>query len=198
MTPDPFFRSRSRKTFTVLAGLSFLIAVLTALLWVRSYSRGEVISCLGGMGFEIMSSDGVLWVELSTGWPEVTGLKWRSGNDLLRNTLPSTYSYVNAGGTRYADWIVAAGTGRTEMMGPSAGSAMRVHHTLWLKTPHWVALVAAISLPAIWVVYYLHQQRIRRTFVTDALLICPQCGYDLRGSPTMCPECGYVIPGERR
>jgi len=50
--------------------------------------------------------------------------------------------------------------------------------------------------------FYAHRRRVLRQFVrADLGTHCPQCDYDLRGTPeppppeeARCPECGWIIP----
>lgn len=49
----------------------------------------------------------------------------------------------------------------------------------------------AVSALVVWVVLALRRAREkRRRWKLD---LCPQCGYDLRGSSERCPECGRPI-----
>ncbi len=70
------------------------------------------------------------------------------------------------------------------------------HSDVWFEDEFsvrtWIALLIAVALPACYVVQRIRRRRHR------AAGCCPQCGYDLRASPTRCPECGTaVVPGDQ-
>ena len=43
----------------------------------------------------------------------------------------------------------------------------------------------------------LEKSRRRRSRALRRAHICPQCGYDIRTSPTHCPECGMYLSADR-
>lgn len=81
-------------------------------------------------------------------------------------------------------WIDGAGlylfTGTA--LDPSRPS--RRAHTLIARVPYWLIVTMAAVLP-LWIAlkFLLRRQRYGAGQ-------CPNCGYDLRATPTRCPECG--------
>jgi hypothetical protein len=55
-----------------------------------------------------------------------------------------------------------------------------------LRIPWWAVVLATGILPLMALFDWVQQERPRRRG------FCPECGYDLRATPTRCPECGYV------
>jgi hypothetical protein len=163
-----------RRIFNVLAGLSALLCVATAGMWVRSYWRQDWI-CLGiaqqtfGAGF----GRGIIEFRTFRGLDSGAGLHWisdRAGNAL--NLLEDCKHHALGFGLGLPDWVALA-------LGPEAGHVVAL--------PNWLLVVITAVLPG----WYLRQQakladRRRRTG------LCTKCGYDLRATPDRCPECGRV------
>lgn len=63
---------------------------------------------------------------------------------------------------------------------------------LWLGAFGCATLLALAA--AAWGVSLLRSFRADRMSERIARGCCPECGYDLRGSPHLCPECGHVPP----
>jgi len=58
------------------------------------------------------------------------------------------------------------------------------HEMVNVVFPHWLVALPFAVIPA----WHIPSAARRRRRLTRGL--CPQCGYDLRGSPGRCPECG--------
>ena len=53
--------------------------------------------------------------------------------------------------------------------------------------PYWIFALPAALAPAWWAMGLKRRRAARRR----AAGCCPECGYDLRGTPDRCPECGW-------
>ena len=62
------------------------------------------------------------------------------------------------------------------------------YHDYRVHLPHGYVVAAASVLPLLWLALWL-----RRRVKTRRVGLCPDCGYDLRGSPERCPECGRPV-----
>jgi len=57
--------------------------------------------------------------------------------------------------------------------------------------PYWSLIPALLICPALWALRY------RRRLIRMSRGLCPECAYDLRGSPDRCPECGTPVHSTR-
>jgi hypothetical protein len=174
-----------RRLLSLLTGLSLVMCVAAAVLWVRSYSLAQFVGWSDRDRFVgALSSHGLVRLEHGSypgddpGWSYVaypppagasTGL-WREA--LARDRH----------GRRLRDIGIAYA--RVDYH----GDGRRVRRALYL--PHWLLVAATIAAPA-WRVGRMIRARRR-----PAAGRCPRCGYDLRATPERCPECGTApTPG---
>jgi hypothetical protein len=154
-----------RRLFTVLAVLSLILCLATAVLWVRSYRVGDsLFVCRSGKFTEFASAGGYLHLQVgSTSYPDQS--VWRTG--------PPYYLILQPIVTGRSWWGFAYIT----------GTSNGVPQPWWLfMAPHWSLALLFTIAPLTWLI-----RRLRRA--TPAGL-CPTCGYDLRATPDRCPECG--------
>jgi len=165
------------RPFNVLAGMSLLLSVLAAAMWIDSASHDIWWSYLGTPDpweisrlWHVSSSDGRLdvgWLEFGPG----ANLVSKGGFRFEVQPVPSippppTYLHLDEPEPyRFIGFYVGRQGGF--FRGPVLG------------IPDWFLILVALLLPLRW----LKKPRTRRG-------ICSSCGYDLRATPDRCPECG--------
>ena len=156
-----------RRLFTALSGLSLLLFLAVAVLWVRSYWVAD-------------------WLQI--GNPQRATVL-HSSRGVVRFAKAEFYVGGEDIAAEFRHWTTATaplGIGYTEASTPQTWQ-------WWVDVPLWVVAIffAAISLltgrPAL---MSLRRHRRRRAS------LCPRCGYDLRASPGRCPECGTTPAGK--
>lgn len=127
-------------------------------------------------------------VRLTPGSLEVTGIRFVSEPGRAAHGINAYYDVRswadNPRLIRHPDWV-RGGFG-----------LHRWHETYTKYGPKYTNFYFGMALPfwllailcGIWPALYWHPRRIRRQRITAGL--CPDCGYDLRGTPNRCPECG--------
>lgn len=163
---------------TLISALSLLLLAALAVLWVRSYWRGDQVGyrspgvrTSSGTQFALASFSGRLALSRS-GWAgaDPSDAGWFVGG---RNPRPT-----------YAMGWTFAGFGYRSVTDP----------TRWLwefRVPMWAVAAALAAVPGVQV---LSRRRRKRK---PAAGLCGGCGYDLRSSKGRCPECGTAIPDSR-
>lgn len=169
-----------RHLLNIVTGISLLLCPATALLWARSYERGD-LWCRGTneRGIEIAIDDGQVRIAsvacerrggmlglLNTGgrWSHYTSYPRGS----IRPPARTIRERLGLGWRGYSPWFA---------------KYRMVAFPLWLAC-------AALGLPP--VVWLPRMRRLRRRRQRQRLGLCVACGYDLRGTRERCPECGVV------
>jgi hypothetical protein len=174
----------------LLVGMSFLLCVGTALLWVRSCSTADSLDRyrqdVAGPGTYhdtrgVFSSQGrfgggFLRVHppIQQDWPADRGWRWNTSP-----AQPVAWQH---------QWrFFGFGYWNTSIPGTpgSGGMSMR-----GLTIPHWFVIAVLGVAPAI-AGRRLHHRWRRRRRVRRGL--CADCGYDVRASGERCPECGREV-----
>jgi hypothetical protein len=169
-----------RRLFNVPIALSFLLSVLTARFWLRSYDAGDCIRWYSSpRSLEIMSSKGLLEIG--------------AGTLVSKKHTPAPGWYVSF-------WPFHPGEDRGLLADLRTGTTFGFRYVRWrTNTPDLVIDCRSITFP-----YWLPT-----LFLTLATALgvfdwrrsqakkfggaggrCAGCGYDLRATPDRCPECG--------
>ncbi|MDB5171386.1 MAG: hypothetical protein JWN51_159 [Phycisphaerales bacterium] len=175
-------RRMSRRLFTAIAAISFLICIATMLLWIRSYWRWDTLSqttpdAAGRLRLiSIESVNGRLVIGVahnsSRNLPN-----WTRDGRFLHTQDASTVTFYR---TTLRQWI---GFDFNRFTSRRSG-ASEWHLTI----PSWFIALLTAGAPAVWLMPLVRRKNRRRPG------FCPSCGYDLRASPDRCPECGADRP----
>ncbi len=172
-----------RRLFDVFSGLSSLLFLATAILWVHSYYASDMWNRRAPSGQlhflneqTVRTHRGQLWY----GWQHNGGFA----------TLMVDAHWPNFEGF-HSSSLGMKGLEITGMTGPQvAGFAylqgIALNKGVFSRAivmPMWALLLMTMVLPAAW--FYLRPQAHENG-------VCQNCGYDLRATPDRCPECGCV------
>ena len=178
-----------RRTPHILRSALSIGLVITAGMWVRSYWRCDSLMWSDSSRFiNLISSGGRLNVT-ETMWDHGTASPpgW-SASSWSRSDRPPHWERVDEPYNRRR----FAGFEWTEAMWPMSGDDVTVFFHVptyrLIAVPYWF-IAALLSLPLIRVFVVTRRRRHRL-----ARQLCPDCGYDLRGTPGRCPECGASEP----
>src|SRR5688572_2003349 len=166
-----------RRLTTLLAALSFLLFVVFATMWVRSYLRLDVL-------IHVRPHD-VTTVSMLHG-RIVSQIGWTAEEAKQRS------SARNSVGWRFETWGSVSGSTTIDMsrgwqlLGFDAFNMGKgkTYGEFVVIVPYWFLCLVTVILPAR--VAYIRLRTHRRRM----LGLCVGCGYDLRQSTERCPECG--------
>ncbi len=176
-----------RRILAGLSGVSLILLVLFAALWVRSIWRIDEVGLNSGekRRYEIASLAGSLRIarfegENSPVPPALTTVPTSAASDWDLGATVKTMGTPSYASTGYAGFHHEKGT----MMGPDFQT---MSFAAW-SVPYWALCVPLSILPLFRIIGYLRwRKRSKRG-------LCLSCGYDLRASTHRCPECGAEIP----
>ncbi len=197
-----------RWVVNILCGLSLLLCVAIAILWVRSYQTAEsilrvdctmeagdrVVRCFGTENYRGRTS--VLFGKfIFSGFrsdEELTGMmplrsefpEFRVGRRYrhIRNEGPELRLPPDPSIWKRFGFYVACP--RSQI---NHGGGRTATWSLWyVQLPHWFLCLLAACPPVFRVRSWLWPRRPRPGF-------CVNCGYDLRATPQRCPECGTEV-----
>ena len=180
-----------RRIFTIASAVSLLLCVVTAVLWVRSYSgfdslvytddrhlenarRCELFSNAGLIGACSFTYDG--------------GMGHFPGEPLVESEPGRRWSFMRSPVKPY-DFVLGLVRARQEgeyFLGFGGYCDPHPDATAIAFIPDWFLVLVTLVLPGwqIWIVFRSDRRlKLRR---------CLSCGYDLRATPDRCPECGHV------
>jgi hypothetical protein len=170
-----------RRLFTLLSALSLALCVVTAVLWVRSYSYLEGFFWAPDLPheFEIGSRRGTIYF----GYDVDIGYDVSIGRSSRRRT---GFASVDIRGDAHlwvpSEWNVLGFGLHKDNFAHWVGPIRKSGHALYV--PSWFVLGATLVLPSLRAVRMLRARRRPKQG------LCPSCGYDLRATPDRCPECG--------
>jgi hypothetical protein len=155
-----------RRVFTAVSVLSLLLCLATVALWVRSYWRGDFLTCFGSGAYrQFASCRGQLYMQTGpTSLPD--GHQWRTGGPY--------YFFLDGAPTTHYRFL-----GFEQMSGMIWNGAPGRRFSV-LVVPYWLFALVLAATPMF--------RLLRRPRPVPGL--CPNCGYDLRATPERCPECG--------
>ena len=173
-------KRRSRLILRYVLSIMLLIVVAA---WVRSEWRSDSIMWTNSKRFIHLISTGGRLILTEQQWDHGTASP--PGWSATFGSGPSAWGASDAGygRRRFAgfEWS------ETTWWGHASENVVRSFHIppyRVIGVPYWF-IAALLSLP--FVRALLSSLRRRRRLAQQ---LCPDCGYDLRGSPERCPECG--------
>jgi hypothetical protein len=171
--------------FPWISGLACAIVLVA---WLRSFAVTDVFlfvepewyvqltSSRGGLIFRRISSNGPDWESGPRfGWKRQANV-----HGMYYDGLPTDHEALGLGYFYWTDVKPRNLMGRRGTMFSS--------FEMWL--PYWFPVVVTATL--FWFRLSRFRSRLRRARLVAAGM-CPECGYDLRGSRNRCPECGTAI-----
>jgi hypothetical protein len=201
-----------QKLLTIVAAASLVLSAATAILWVRSYWRADVI------GFHLFraddggtiirkrrdagSSGARLVVSMSTTQmiperhPGTFVFQSREPRGWSFGVFPAPYRFALMGEPQFdaLGLRVAWRWGReTDMKNyfPRGPIGKVRTSDMSLAVPHWMVVLMGLMAPTWW---FLRRRKLLLRLGRVKQGLCVSCGYDLRASPHdgRCPECGAV------
>ena len=164
-----------RRTLSIIAtAISLLLLCAVTVLWVRSYSVCDMVSCSSGKSFmSVHSARGRIYFQTYPDNP------LKTFPDEWGHQSSSVDSFVN---TVSSDGGVLGFDHAVINMGIFESS----WRERWTAIPYYALFLLWAILPARTALGWRRlRKRVRRG-------LCPACGYDLRASPERCPECGTL------
>ena len=194
-----------RRLLNLLTALSLLLAAAVAALWLRSGGDGDqLILTTGNRLWWVMSGRYGVHVSSVAAWPRPERPRWvtRNTNDRIPtvSVIDPMHEWhrlgIHCNHGQVTTWLRPDGTPaplaeyliEAPRGGPGRESApMRMAA---VRLPHWMPLALFAALPLSRAA--MRTRRILRRRRLVARRCCPDCGYDLRGTPDRCPECGAL------
>jgi len=189
-----------RRLFTLLSGLSFLLCIAPAAMWIRSYRHHQRL-WIGDRFTAIFRTR--VTPDLSRS--RFSYLEWVGGRldfYYCRQLLPADtrpqpqleFSVSSRDPKKYAafpgsSWWNRRGFGCIMQAAPTLRNP-ETELFVVLAVPLWLP-VLLFAVPPL-----LYLRRIMRRRRRLRVGLCPTCGYDLRATPTQCPECGTPAPAK--
>ena len=151
------------------AALLLVLALLVALLWVRSYwYRGVawvvVAGSPAGIRHTVTLESGYGGLSIGLGrYSRIRG-RFHVGEERIRPAYANSHLPHGFAGIEFGRW-------------PSTGAP-------GVRLPHWLVMMTLLVPPVL--------AARRHWWIVRGAGLCPNCGYDLRATPERCPECGTV------
>jgi hypothetical protein len=167
-----------QRTFHILRAslilLSLLFAFASSMLWIRSRRVTDTLNLTPfPTNWSLFTKSGTLYLTRDRPWLEPA--------ELRQGIKPPLYDH---------SFLGFGGTGTQEVRTWQAESGRTIPYSTNLRTyfiPLWFCCALFSVAPLI---HFVHLARAIRRRVLN---LCPNCGYDLRASPTKCPECGATV-----
>jgi hypothetical protein len=171
-----------RRVFPILAALSLLLWLATAVLLVRGITHADSLA-REAWDDELSSLHHVLWTS-AHGRLTFSSSYMQSSDPGFANRVKPLLQLRSQGWEHRVQRVAADIDGRPHFSRDKASTEPLIIYTQ-LSVPNWMLLVAFAVLPVVWLI----RRRARHWALVGR---CRQCGYDLRATPDRCPECGSL------
>ena len=181
-----------RRLLNLLTGLSLLLCVAMAALWVRSYSVFDRLthydSHRPGGHYEdkslyIALGRGSLYVERSFRRSERRPPPGFTSTYWSRLTINHEGGHSDYEGRRWDSALAGFRLQRGSFTPDQARSVDMYYAFTLVGIPLWSVVLLTPVLPSVRLTRHVWHRRRSQGY-------CPRCGYDLRATPDRCPECG--------
>jgi hypothetical protein len=180
-----------RRLLNTFLGISLLLCVATAVLWLRSYYSKDKLSWASPYSTTSAgtAANGVYLV--SNGGAIVFGQEsgtWAKSFPYWGETYdgPRGFSLRSEPHPRYSIGPGFWGNNYVDAQRASRWNPAYVNHERFIRIPWWAIFVTALLTSTPFLVPEVRRRRRRLRG------LCVRCGYDLRATPGGCPECGTV------
>jgi hypothetical protein len=168
--------------FGILAGMSMLLFLATAGMWVRSFrSKSDINFVAADRIWNLKVRRDLFWVTTAQGW---------KAGDLHSGDRVQFFSRktdaVSGWNTNFISFNYGSGVSGTTVSGTTF-SFQRPGRRICVGCNLWLLAVLTLAVPLAWGAAW-RLSSIRRRKIRSRL--CLVCGYDLRSTPDRCPECG--------
>lgn len=170
-------RRFTRHAFTIAAGLSLFLSLLTAGMWIHSRRYTSAVMLIGHCrrtSLTSCSSRLIFLLDTST-----NGKRFQHPTYFIENErlVSGPWDFIDA--TFPSSPICTVGEVMTSgELGREPRDYLVLHHAF--------VVAVFLVLPAVAAIRVARRHRRKKTG------LCPTCGYDLRATPDRCPECGTV------
>ena len=190
------------RLFNTLAGVSLVLCVATAVVWIRSYWQSDLISASRQRSWELTLDRGEFDFSIETLYPysgaPITG---KLLGDIFAgpsNPFSDQWMFLHTSSPAYNSTYPSTTLGfgrvnrfttRTAYGAPSIVSSEATYGVQWLF-PAWLVVAVTASLPACRIYATASRRKTKKRIENHQ---CIRCGYDLRATPHRCPECGHLL-----
>lgn len=176
-----------RRIGSIAAGVSGILLILTAVLWVRGYFRSDAVFIVAASDsadnpvkvFTLYSGRGGVaftWIDLSYRDSHSISILLKRFAYRSESHPESPYAQAGKGASFHAaGFEIRQSTESFNSTKITSNSAV---------VPHWFLLIS-FAIPPLW--WFFKIRSLRRRQMEG---YCSNCGYDLRATPDRCPECG--------